>query len=139
MGFLSWIWSESRSAIWNAIILILLFIMGMILVLFVSGLFGIFWAALMDWLGYTGTTVSDALSYYGDFSTLTTWLDNWIGWVVKYVRSVIDWLWRVLTGQGSTQDYITAGGAAAGATAGAYVVGGGSSSSTSSGATISSS
>ena len=139
MGFLSWIWSESRSAIWNAIIVILLFIMGMILVLFVSGLFGIFWATLMNYLGYAGTTVADALSYYGNFNTLAEWMDNWIGWVAKYVRSVIDWLWRVLTGQGSTQDYITAGGAAAGATAGAYVVGGGSSSSTSSGATISSS
>ena len=117
------LWKESRSILVNVLILLLIFMVGIITVLFVSGLFGLLWNALVTYLGYANLTISDAISFFGNTNDLIGWFDAWIGYVSQKALDFINWLWSILQ---NNWPFAAAGGAAAGGAAAASSGGGGS-------------
>lgn len=115
------LWKESRGILLNVLILLFIFMMGILSVLFISGLFGLAWNALVSWLGYANLTIADAIGFFGNTNDLISWFDAWISYVVKKANEFLAWLWSVLQ---NNWPFAAAGGAAAGGAAAASSGGG---------------
>lgn len=125
MGLQGIIWKESRSILVNVLILLFIFILGVIAILFVTGLFGVAWAALMSYLGWGNLTIEEAIAFYGDPKALTAWFDSWLSYAAQKALDFLNWLWSMLKpylpGATDTEKQV-AGAAIAGGTAGAIGV-----------------
>lgn len=93
---MSFIWSESRSAVANIIILGVIVMIGVFTILLIGGLYGIFWRWLTTQLGYANTTVDQALKFFGNPSEMLKWFQTWWDWFWSEVYRFFNWLWNSL-------------------------------------------
>lgn len=127
MGLKSIIWDESRSILVNVLILLTIFIVFMLALSFIAGLFGVAWLRFTDWLGLGNITVEQAIGYFGSPSALINWLNVWLYWAAGIAYQFFTWLgngilWALgvnagndaaaATGQAATGAAIAGGGAA---------------------------